>query len=232
MQPQLANVVHPVIAQGLDLRRRLQLGESPDLDIEQAILKDLLLSDLEARRYAEYRPDRDRPRGSLEQELNGEKPAEYVGGFLGVRYALVCWLDELFTRDDSDWAARWNEQKLEIELYGSNDRAWKFWQQAQLAQSRTGNDALEVCYLCVMLGFRGDLRKHDEQLRSWAANARHRLGTIQQIPWPYASVLGSPLPARPLRGRRKLRRMVITSWFALLALVPVVAFVVVWRLGQ
>lgn len=231
MQAQLAEVVHGLIARGLDLRHRLQQGEVPDLDAEQALLKDMLLPPYDTRRYPEFGPDWDRPRGSLTPELAQQQPG-YTDSFLGARYALVCWLDELFTLNDSDWATRWNEQKLEIELYGSNDRAWKFWQQAQLAQSRTSSDALEVCYLCVMLGFRGDLRNHDKELRTWVANARHRLGEIQEMESPSSSALDAPLLARPLRGRHKLGRMVMTSWVTLLALVPALAFVLVWKLGQ
>ncbi len=232
MQAQLAEVVHALIDRAPDLRYRLRQGAVRDLDAEQALLKDMLLPASDGRRYSEFGPDWDRPRGSLSPQVDRQQPSGYSDGFLGARYALVCWLDELFTRDDSDWATRWNEQKLEIELYGSNDRAWKFWQQAQLAQSRTCSDALEVGYLCVMLGFRGDLRNHDKERRTWVANARHRLGEIQQMESPSSPALDAPLLARPLRGRHKLGRMVMTSWVVLLALVPVTAFVLVWRLGQ
>ena len=72
--------------------------------------------------------------------------------FLGVRYGLTCWLDELFILY-SPWERLWNERKLEASLYGTNDRAWRFWEQARLAESRAGSSALEVFYLCVILGF-------------------------------------------------------------------------------
>jgi len=234
MLPTLGDVVHAVLQRGLDLRERLDRGETPSIDVEQAILKDLLLAENEAMNIAQYGPDRDRPRGTL-----AASPAETretvqsaLSDFLGVRYALTCWLDELFTLDDSDWSARWNEQKLEVELYGSNDRSWRFWQQAELAQARSGDDALEVFFLCVMLGFRGDLRRHDRQLRSWVASARHRLGRVQEIEWPYASQLNVPLPARPLAGRRMLRAMVMTVSLVVVAVAPVMAFLLIWRLGR
>ena len=231
MQPALADIVHAVLLRGLDLKKRLEEGPSPSLDVEQAVLKDLLLAESETARIPEYGLDRDRPRGKLDGAAN-ESLSAGKGDFLGVRYALVCWLDELFTRGNSDWAANWNEQKLEVELYGSNDRSWRFWQQAQLAQSRATDDALEVFYLCVMLGFRGDLREHDEQLRRWAGSARQRLGQIIEIQWPYASQLNVPVPAQPLRGRRRLRRMVMVACLAIVAVVPSIAFLLVWKVGH
>lgn len=231
MQQALADIVHPVILRGLDLKRRLDEGPIPSLDVEQAVLKDLLLAESETSRIPEYGPDRQRSRGKLDpgRDASGAAPQS---DFLGVRYALICWLDELFTQDNSEWAADWNEQKLEVELYGSNDRSWRFWQQAQLAQSRVSDDALEAFYLCVMLGFRGDLRNYDEKLRQWAGSARHRLGQIEEIEWPYASQLNVPVPAQPLRGRRRLRRMVMAACLTLVAVVPTVAFLLVWKVGH
>jgi type VI secretion system protein ImpK len=231
MQPLLSEVVHAVLHRGLDLKKRLDEGASLELDVEQAILKDLLLAESETARIPEYGPDRDRPRGTLAR-TSSERVESSQSDFLGLRYALVCWLDELFTLDDSDWSAEWNEQKLEVELYGSNDRAWRFWEQAHLAQSREMDDALEVFFLCVMLGFRGDLRNHDQQLRGWAAAARHRLGQVHEIQWPFASQLNVPLPARPLRGRRRLRTMLMVASLAVMAVVPSVAFLLIWRLGS
>ena len=231
MQPALADVVHAVLLRGLDLKRRLEEGPLPSLGVEQAVLKDLLLAESETARIPEYGLDRDRPRGRLEVGSDAPLPTGQRD-FMGVRYALVCWLDELFTRGDSEWAADWNEQKLEVELYGSNDRSWRFWQQAQLAQSRTTDDALEVFFLCVMLGFRGDLREHDEQLRRWAGSARQRLGQISEIEWPYASQLNVPVPAKPLRGRRRLRQMVMIACLAVVTVVPSFAFWVLWKVGH
>ncbi len=230
MQPLLGDVVHSVLHRGLDLKKRLEEGVQLDLDAEQAILKDLLLAESEIARIFEYGPDRDRPRGNLSRS-SAEQAESSQLDFLGVRYALACWLDELITLDDSDWSARWNEQKLEVELYGSNDRSWRFWQQAHLAQSRTNDDALEAFFLCVMLGFRGDLRNHDQQLRSWSASARQRLGQVHEIQWPYASQLNVPLPARPRRGRRRLRTMVMVAIATAMAVVPSVVFVLMWRAG-
>ena len=81
---------------------------------------------------------------------------------------MVCWLDELFLVD-SAWDARWNESKLELALYGTNDRAWHFWEQARLADTRPGTEALSAFFLCVMLGFR---RRAERASRSTARLGR------------------------------------------------------------
>lgn len=229
MQSQLANLVHPVVSYGLDLQARLKAGARPNLDNEQTILKDLLLSEFEARRWTDYGGDLGR--GNDASTTHRGSVPRIGSHFLGVRYALVCWLDELFTCD-SPWSPLWNEQKLEVELYGSNDRAWKFWEQARLAQARPGSDALEVFFLCVMLGFRGELRDRGEELKSWIATAKLRLGNVHEIDWPFATELDPPTLVPPLRGRDRLRRMVLTSWFCTLLLIPIAAFVFVHKLSQ
>src|SRR5262249_62306200 len=108
----------------------------------------------------------------------GESAMRRDEAFLGIRYALVCWLDEIFILD-SPWASEWNERKLEEGLYGTNDRAWKFWEQARKAEARPGTDALEVYYLCVVLGFRGDLRNAPERLAGWRNTIESRIAKGQ-----------------------------------------------------
>ena len=144
---------------------------------------------------------------------------------LDIRYALVCWLDELFVLDPPGGRS-WNEQKLEVALFGTNDRAWKFWEKARLRLTRSETDVLEVYYLCVMLGFRGELRDDPERLQAWAAVAR---GQIEQGPgqaWPAPPELDPP--GRPAaQGPGALQTMMVRCGVALMLLIPVAAFLVV-----
>ncbi len=222
MNTPCSRIAHPVISYGLDLYQRVERGLPLDLDREQAEIKDLLL-----------RTDNN---GSSEQNsdvgfegLMVAKPA--ASKFLGVRYALVCWLDELFTVR-SAWSKQWNEHKLEVELYGSNDRAWKFWEQAKVAQSRATPAALEVYYLCVMLGFRGAMNNQPEQLQSWLAAARQRLGHVAEPEWSVGGEPSVPTSVPPLRGAGKLRQMALTAWVTILVLAPLTAFYLVHQLGR
>lgn len=225
MQAKLSNLVHPILAHGLRLKQRLEKGESPDLDAEQAALKMLLLSELESRRWVEF--------GGETRDSASYGDADRGAGelFLGVRYALVCWLDEIFI-SDSPWQDRWNERKLEVELYGTNDRAWRFWEQARLAEERLGNDVLEAFFLIVMLGFYGELRGRPDELQNWLTRIRTRVAQIHGQEWPNAAEVDPPTRVQPLSGREQFQRMLLVAQAVLLILMPLVTFVVVRKLAQ
>ncbi len=233
MRKTLANLVHPLLHFGLDLKDRLERGERPDFAVERAVLKGMLLTESEGRPQTDFSGE---DGGIGIPPITTESTAADAGPrrsdrFLGVRYALVCWLDELFVLE-SPWGQQWNEQKLEAELYGTNDRAWRFWEQARRAESRPEKDALEVFYLCVMLGFRGELREQPDRLRTWAAAARAMIAQVQGGEPPSAAEPDPPTRVPPLRGREQLRRMVLAGGGFLLLLIPVVAFLIVHKLGQ
>jgi type VI secretion system protein ImpK len=207
MREETAGLVHGVFRYGLDLKDRLARGEFPALATEQAMLLRLLEGTPEAKGPAD-------PTAAAE-----------------VRYALVCWLDELFV-DETQWGARWNERKLEVAAFGTNDRAWRFWEQARQAATRNDADALEVFYLCVQLGFRGELRGEAERLAAWAAVAR---GQIEQAPgqaWTPPPELDPPTNVPPLRGRDLFQKMALRAAVVLLLAIPVAAFFVVMLVRQ
>ncbi len=222
MNDRCTRLAYPVLSYGLDLLERLEHGASPDLSREQAILKDLLLAE-EIGNRTEASEDAGFD-GLIVQRAASQR-------FLGIRYALVCWLDELFTTR-GPWMEAWNEHKLEVELYGSNDRAWKFWEQARLAQTRSTTEALEIFYLCVMLGFRGSLGQQPEQLATWLAASRQRLGHVSERDFAIGGESAVRCCAPPLRGAGRLRQMALTAWVTLLVLGPLTAFYLVHRLGQ
>ncbi len=178
MREEIAELVHPVVAYALDLRARLDRGEKPDFGAEQAELRSRLKTQNEAQRWPEYAGD-------------GER-------FLGIRYALTCWVDEVLI--DSPWEREWNERKLEEQLYFTNDRAFRFWQQADVAQARSGTDALEVFYLCVMLGFRGEGPTQPQTLTGW------RDAVEEQLTARPEQELGRPAGAAARRLRRPAPR--------------------------
>src|SRR5262249_52283168 len=144
MREDIANLVYPILTHGLRLKKRLaDSDDAPDFATAQNELQGLLQSPSQAQRWADFggdKPSRDSIRGRSSDQ------------FLGIRYALVCWLDEIFILDSS-WKDQWSERSLEVDLYNSRERAWKFWEQADRASARPSTDALEVFFLCVMLGF-------------------------------------------------------------------------------
>jgi type VI secretion system protein ImpK len=210
MRHELAAVVYPVLAHGLRLRERLRRGEGPDPAAEQERLTGLLGPDAGAARLPEYGGDGQR--------------------FLGARYALACWLDELFVADPS-WGPRWAERPLEVALFETNDRARNFWSQAGLARDRPDTDALEAFYLCVMLGFRGE-GPGGEGLPAWREAVEARLAAAQPPDWPEKPEEFKPQgAAAPWRGRERLRRVTALLLAVAALLVPAVAVFLADRFG-
>lgn len=230
MREEISNLVHPVIGYGLKLKERLDRGESPDLFTEQAQIKALMGSELQARRYADFGGDFGDAQALAEGRTIDPARSRTGEQFLGVRYALACWLDEMFILD-SNLGQQWTERKIEEALYGTNDRAWRFWEQAQKAEARPGSDALEVYFLCVMLGFRGDLRENPDKLKNWVKASSAAIAKGQGAEWPMPPELEAPVNVPPLRGRERMQKMAMVGAVLIAILVPVVTFLVVLKLS-
>jgi type VI secretion system protein ImpK len=203
MNQQLFQIVHPVFRQGLQLYSRLRRGEEPVLEEEQAILMGLLAE----QPVPDFLPDPD-------------------GRFLGIRYVLVCWVDELFILE-SPWASRWAENKLEARLYGSNERAFRFWEQADLAVNRPTTDALETCFICVLLGFSGERGEDPALLHAWLSSTRLQLRQKRETSWVPPPGLEPETFVPLLEGRRSLHTALLVGVLVFLALIPAVALLMV-----
>src|SRR6266542_1264569 len=127
MRKDIADVVYPVLSYALRVKDQLARGEAISWETAQASLKGMLQTQDAARRWGDF----------------GADPSMSVGRaqdtFLGIRYALVCWLDEIFILD-SPWRAQWTENSLELALYSTRIRAEKFWEQARRAEARPETD--------------------------------------------------------------------------------------------
>lgn len=220
MRDDTARFAYPVFASALRVREQLAAGRVLEFEREHARLKDLLTAPADT---ATVGP---RPAG----RNGGPTDTRQTAGFLGVRYALTCWVDELFTQVPA-WRDRWNERKLEVQLYGTNDRAWRFWDQAKLASGAADADALEVFFLCAQLGFRGTLADDPAKLREWADATREHL---RELPVPESPFDLEPDPefdAAPRRAEIRFERMIGVAAAVALVLIPVAAFVLVAGLG-
>jgi type VI secretion system protein ImpK len=212
MREEIDGRVYPVLLRALELRDRLGRGEALDFETEQAALRGLLLSEGEKHTHA-HPPDRSRDSSHTPD----------------VRYLLACWLDEFFI-GFTPWAELWQEKKLETALYGTNERAWRPWEQARQAEQRGDADALESFFLMVMLGYRGDLRQEPARMTAWGTSARARQGRLRS--WKAPAGRESPASVPPLRGRTGLRRAVLLCGLLLLLLAPLAAFFIARQLGQ
>jgi type VI secretion system protein ImpK len=216
MRAEVATIVHRILSTGLELKERLARGDTPDLETEQARLKGML-GDPEARRFPEYAGE-----AIPEHSVGAAKSLTMLGkgtgdAFLGMRYALICWLDEIFS-DDPIWGPQWSEFALEPSTFDMRQRAWKFWEQARKAETRSG-DPLEVYYLCVMLGFRGDLRDDPDKLQNWVGATRTQLSRNPAEVFPKVDETEPPTYVPPLHGRERMQRMVVINGLVLLVLI-------------
>jgi hypothetical protein len=223
MQDKIARQVHLVFGHGLELKERLERGEQPSFEAEQAKLRGLLLAGDSDLRYQTDYAGEAAVQGSSSQNvrtsqgaLRGSEP------FLGIRYALACWLDEIFVLDTSGpWSSRWEASMMEVNLYGgSSQRGWRFWEQAKKAEARPGTDALEVFLWCVMLGFKGEPSAAGIQAPQWADNVRKRVITGYGQEFQQPPEKDPPTFVPVLRGKDRFGSMLRVA----AALVAVAAF--------
>ena len=146
-------------------------------------------------------------------------------GFLGIRYALACWLDEIFI-GDSAWKEQWNANKVETNLFGMNDRAVEFWRQAQRAQTRPTQDALEVYFLCVMLGFRGEMIDRPAELLSWRDSVEQQITQAEGREYTAPPGLTITPNVRPLQGAQAMQKWFMIATVITLLLIPLVIVLV------
>jgi type VI secretion system protein ImpK len=129
MTPPYAKAVDPVFLYVLGLLERIENGQSPSPEKERLFI-----------------------RGWIDQAdgLLGQSPDWQLG-----KYALVTWIDEVLI--EASWAGRdwWNENALEVELFNTRLANEQFYMRAKEAGALPRRDALEVFYVCVVLGFRG-----------------------------------------------------------------------------
>jgi hypothetical protein len=204
MKDEIAKSVHPIFLSGLNLKERL--GRNPNLDLvqEQAVLK-----------------------GMLARVVDPAGEATTTDGFLGVRFPLACWLDEIMIGQTS-WSARWTDNKIETALFGTTDRAWLFWEQAEKAKGRQGSTALEVFFLCIVLGFQGKLRGQQAELETTLRTMRTQIANMQQRETPQVPSRGVPPTMVPwLTGKKKFEQVLLLGSFELLLIIPILVFLAV-----
>ena len=140
------------------------------------------------------------------------------------RYALAAWIDDLLI--EAPWEGRqwWEENALEVEFFNSRDAYTTFYTKAVEAAALPKKDALEVFYVCVVLGFRGMYRdasnvvlaeqmKLPADLHAWTKQTAMAIRLGQGRP-PINEVRREGAGAPPLEGRF---RLVQNSLIAVLA---------------
>ncbi|MGP0062572.1 MAG: DotU family type IV/VI secretion system protein [Isosphaeraceae bacterium] len=214
MNKPFGRIVYKVFGQALDIKDRLDRGESPGIEAVRQQLIAMIRSESEGRRLPDYLGD---------------------GVFLGARYALACWVDELFIiHCQPPWADDWKERTLEFEIFGTNVAATKFWEQADIVlrhpgaartPTQPGLDAVETFFLCTVLGFRGTYFDNLAKVRQYVEEMRPMI--TRPSAWQPPRDLGVQTNVSPLVGRETLRRVV--GIYGGLALVVVLVLLALYR---
>ena len=222
MQAVIADLVHPIFQLGIALRARLEAKEPVDWVQERTAIKELL-----AGLNADDSLNIDGPDENA-FDLAMPNDADERGRLTRttVRYALTAWLDE-FISHYSSWGQRWRDATLEAELYGSRTRGGKFWDEARYAQTRGDRNALEVMYLCVMLGLRGDWRAKPTQVADWTQRTRAFLEQSAEK-WTMPASLEPSAREATLPGDWPYRGMVFSLLMAAALVAPMI-LMVLWR---
>jgi hypothetical protein len=214
MHDDLATLVNPILRTALRLRDAWAAGGGPTFDAG----REQLLNAFRALHRA-HPPVRGESPGAGPRDLLDGPAADGPPADLGVAYPLACLADELFTIG-SPVAGRWTDRKFEVEFHGTNDRAWRFWQQAELAAGHPSAERFELFYLCAALGFRGEKRDDPDGFKRWMAAARDRLRPTWTADWTAPPAMDPPARVPLRHGSARLRRMVQVLAVALLVCVP------------
>ena len=200
-----------------------------------------LLERIDRANDAQQSPSKAEPLSPQEERLRIRTLIDQAEASLGAsgewelaKYALVSWVDEMLV--DALWDGRewWSNNVLEIDLFNTRQCNEQFFVKAQDATKQAGRDALEVFYVCVILGFRGLYHESTAsaeiaaalnlppQLKDWTRQAAMSIRLGQGRPSlsePTREVAGAP-PLRP-------RSMPVWPWltaFLLLAVLIVIGY--------
>jgi type VI secretion system protein ImpK len=212
MNDKLAAIVYPVLRAGLSLKD----------DVLRGVPGNALPE-------AKLRVRRDEIRGMLKTANEALRDPDYGGDgqvFNGARYALTVWLDEMFVKDvpvGSVCQEFWTRSLLETALYNMAEGGHAFWEQAEMAERLGHTDALEVYYLCVLLGFRGDRRGQADLVRQWRQEVEAQLN-VSNKQWPEEpmSIVPGANEPPPLGARGRLQSAILRLLLAFAVLLAVV----------
>ncbi len=129
MTPQFSQVVDLIVMSGLEIINRIERNEPIDVR--------------EAHRQIQNRINEGDTKFGESEVWNKAK------------YALVAWLDEQMIGAPWEGSKWWENNVLERKYFFDRRAYDYFFPQAEEAAKLPNKDALEVFYLCVILGFRG-----------------------------------------------------------------------------
>jgi len=185
MSPHFAATVDPIFLRVLALLESVEKNEVTSPESEQQALERLF--------------------------RESEAQASEGSGWHLAKYGLAAWIDDLLI--SASWSGRdwWESNSLEFAFFNSRDRATQFFVQAKEATALPRRDALEVFYLCVVLGFQGLYQLSESQIiagqldlpssiEAWTKNSASAIQLRQGRPRIHEAPR-APTGAPPLESR-------------------------------
>ena len=208
MSPKFAQAVDPIFLHVLNLLDRIGRGEPLDMRAERVSIRGWF----------------DQAEAILGQNTEWEL----------AKYALAAWIDEVLIETAWEGSAWWNENLLEKEFFNSMLANERFYINAKEAASMPRKDALEVYYVCVVLGFRGlyrdpvvaemlaEQRELPPDLNMWAKQTAMGIRlAANRPPITEASIPGDGAP--PLESQALMMSSLVMG-VVLAAITAVIAF--------
>ena len=145
------------------------------------------------------------------------------------RYLLACWLDELFVVDTA-LSRQWNENKLEMLMFGTNDRAWRFWDHVNSEAVSKNIEVQQIALSCIMHGFQGQMVESHSELSAWVEKCKNSFFMKAQDSWTPPPGLPIMADTPVLKGRGELDSVIRIALVFGVILLPVISFLVVYSI--
>ena len=184
MTPEFATVVDPVFEYTLELLDRLEQGGDLDVAQEQQNITHML--------------------SHAESKLARNQDRRWQSEWELAQFAIVCWIDSMITETaltlDEQKRQQWIGHPLQLQLFQTVEGGVEFFSRAKKASSEHAIDALEVYYLCVILGFRG-FYDQPELVESFAKQYKLFSSLQEWKNWAAESIRSNTAPELVNSGR-------------------------------
>lgn len=154
------------------------------------------------------------------------------------KFALAAFVDETVLTNNFPLKDEWEKNPLQLEYFGEQLAGNKFFDKlsAMIKQIETTQDAVEVYYFCMLLGFKGRYAIYEQDrllsIMQSTANALVKVGKIKPVELsPHWLANDQPKPPEK-RGMPTWAKIFAASGLGLAFIVYMVMFVLSWKFLQ
>ncbi|HMO79261.1 MAG TPA: type IVB secretion system protein IcmH/DotU [Pyrinomonadaceae bacterium] len=147
------------------------------------------------------------------------------------KFALASFVDETVLTNDFPLKIEWEKNPLQLEYFGEQLAGNKFFDKlnAMLKQIEVTQDAVEVYYFCMLLGFRGRYAIYEQDkflaIMQTTANALVKVGKINPVELsPHWLATDQPKPPEK-RGMPVWAKLGAVAWVGLAVIIYLAMFI-------